>query len=95
MTALFFLVRWNLSISPDTIASMTDTDDVIAANVTMMKNSAPMTVPTLPMALNTFGRDMNISPGPADIPSVPENTYTAGTIIRPARNATAVSNISI
>ena len=51
---------------------MTDTDDVIAAKVTVTKNRIPIAIPTFPIAANTFGRDTNISPGPADIPSIPE-----------------------
>ena len=47
------------------------------------------------MAAKTFGSDTNISPGPALMPSVPEKTYTAGTIIIPASSATPVSKNSI
>ena len=85
----------NLSISDATIASIIDTDDVIAAKSTITKKTIPTTVPTAPIALNTFGNEINISPGPADIPSLPINTNTAGTIIRPASKATRVSKISI
>ena len=66
-----------------------------AANATIMKNISPTISPAIPISLNTFGSDINISPGPADMPSRPINTYTAGIIIRPARNATSVSKISI
>ena len=47
------------------------------------------------LAAKTFGRETNIRLGPAPIPSVPENTNTAGMIMAPARNATPVSKISI
>ena len=47
------------------------------------------------MALKTFGRETNIRPGPADMPSVPMKVKTAGTIIKPASSATIVSKISI
>ena len=79
----------------DTIDSMTDTEDVTAAKDTIRKKIVPMTGPAAPIASKIFGNDTNISPGPADIPSVPMNVYTAGTIIRPASRATAVSNHSI
>ena len=52
-------------------------------------------MPAFPMAAKTFGRETNIRLGPAPIPSVPENTNTAGMIMAPARNATPVSKISI
>ena len=74
---------------------MTDTALVNAANNTIAKNRQPITFPTLPIWANTFGSDTNIKLGPCAIPSVPENTYTAGMIITPARNATTVSKISI
>ena len=90
-----FLEILNLSIILDTMASIIDTEDVSAANETITKNKSPIKFPIFPIEPNTLGRDTNISPGPPDIPSFPINTYTAGTIISPARNATAVSNISI
>ena len=55
----------------DTIASITDTEEVTAAKDTIRKNTVPTNTPAAPIALNTFGKDTNISPGPADIPSVP------------------------
>ena len=43
----------------------------LAPGETIRKNTIPTNTPAAPIALNTFGRDTNISPGPADIPSVP------------------------
>ena len=95
ITALFFLSSLNLSIILATMASMTDTEDDTAANITIKKNSMPTAMPILPIWLNTLGKEINISHGPALIPSVPANTNTAGTIISPARIATRVSKNSI
>ncbi len=92
---LLCLVNLNLSMMLDTMASSTETAEVTAAKNTITKNKVPMTFPAKPIARNTFGRDTNISPGPADIPSVPMNVNTAGTINMPASNATSVSKISI
>ena len=50
---------------------MIDMEDVIAANETIIKNKPPIKVPKGPIAANTLGRETNISPGPAPIPSVP------------------------
>ena len=86
----------NLSINTDTIVSIREIADVRAAKNTSMKKMVPMTPPNFILA-NTFGRVMNISPGPAFRAerSPPENANTAGIIIRPARNAMPVSNSSI
>ena len=93
--ALFFRDQEKRSIILDTIASMTDTEDVIAAKAVIRKKTAPTMIPNVPMASNTFGRETNIRPGPFPIPSMPEKTYTAGMIIIPANIATTVSKISI
>ena len=77
------------------IDSNTEIQEVNAANPASTKNKIPMNLPIFPMLKNTFGRDTNISPGPADIPSSPEKTNTAGMIITPAKNATPVSINSI
>ena len=79
----------------DTIASMTDTAEVTAAKITIKKKRIPTTGPAFPMAAKTLGRETNIKPGPALIPSFPIKVNTAGTIIKPARRATTVSKISI
>ena len=91
----FLRLHLNLSIIEDVIASRIDTAEVRAANITITKKIRPMNSPNLPRELNTFGSVMNISPGPADIPSFPENANTAGIIIIPARSAIPVSKISI
>ena len=85
----------SLSCTQETTASMMDTDEVSAAKATITKNTVPTTAPTPPIASKILGREMNIRLGPALMPSVPMNVYTAGTIIRPARNATSVSKTSI
>ena len=90
------LLHPNLSIKLAVIASNIDTALVRAAKVTVRKKISPKTgPPTEPNESNTFGRATNISPGPALIPSVPINTYTAGMIIIPAKIAIEVSKISI
>ena len=75
--------------------SRTEMQDVSAANAASVKKRIPIILPANPMQKNTFGRDTNMSPGPADMPSSPENTNTAGMIITPARKATPVSISSI
>ena len=48
------------------------------------------------MLSKTFGRDMNMRPGPeADKPSLPMKVNTAGIINRPARKETKVSKNSM
>ena len=90
------LLQSNLSIKLATVASNIETALVRAANVTVRKKISPMArPPNVPNESNTFGRATNISPGPALMPSVPINTYTAGIIIIPARIAMEVSKISI
>ena len=80
----------------DTMASSMDMELVSAAKSTMQKKSIPTKRPAGPIAWNTLGMDMNMSPGPdALIPSSPMNTNTAGIIITPASTATPVSKISI
>ena len=78
-----------------TRVSMMEMQEVSAAKATMMKNTRPIREPARPMASNTLGRDTNIRLGPEAIPSVPENTNTAGMIIIPAKKATPVSKNSI
>ena len=89
--------QWNLSLTIETTVSMREMEEVIAAKKTSRKNSVPTTPPIDPMALKTWGRVMNIRPGPALIPSAepPLNATTEGMMIRPARRAIPVSNISI
>ena len=77
------------------IDSSTDIQEDKVAKIAVTKNRIPTKVPAFPIAENTFGREINIRLGPAPIPSVPENTYTAGMIMAPARKATPVSKISI
>ena len=86
---------WNSSMQLATSVSIMEIQEVRAANATMMKNTRPIRAPARPMELKTFGRDTNIRLGPDAMPSVPENTNTAGMIISPARNATPVSKNSI
>ena len=79
----------------DVMASITDTELVIAAKNTRTKNSKPSITPPF-ICANTFGNVINISPAPPlDIPASPLNTYTAGITIIPASKAIIVSNISI
>ena len=54
-------VSLNLSISEETIASITEIELVIAAKNTRIKNKNPMITPA-GISLNTFGSVMNISP---------------------------------
>ena len=75
--------------------SNTEMQDDSVAKIAVTKKRIPTNMPAFPMAAKTFGRETNIRLGPAPIPSVPENTYTAGMIMAPARNATPVSKISI
>ena len=90
----FVLENLNSSWKLATTASMREIADVRAAKNTRMKNVAPMKPPAV-MLLNTLGSVMNIRPGPAFRASGPMNENTAGIIIRPARNAIAVSNRAI
>ena len=79
-------------MQPATKTSRIETQDVRAARVTIRKKTAPTTPPIGPMAAKTLGRETNIRLGPAALrPSVPMKTNTAGMIMTPARNATAVS----
>ena len=77
------------------IDSSTEIQEDKVAKIAVTKNRIPTKVPAFPIAENTFGREINIRLGQAPIPSVPENTYTAGMIMAPARKATPVSKISI
>ena len=92
---LFLRLHLNLSIILDVIASKIETAEVNAAKRTITKKINPIKSPNFPSELKTFGNVMNISPGPADIPSVPENAKTAGIIIIPAKTAIPVSKISM
>ena len=96
ITVVLRLFHLNLSIRIDTIVSIKEMELVSAAKNTRIKKAPPMICPPV-MVSNTFGSVMNISPGPAPIAdsSPPENTYTAGMIIIPARKATRVSKNSI
>ena len=62
------------------IDSSTEIQEDKVAKIAVTKNRIPTKVPAFPIAENTFGREINIRLGPAPIPSVPENTYTAGMI---------------
>ena len=75
--------------------SSTEMHEVRVAKIAATKNRIPINTPAFPIAAKTFGREINIKLGPALIPSVPENTYTAGMIMAPASKATPVSKISI
>ena len=92
----FLRPQWNLSRKMDTMVSIREIADVKAAKNTSRKKIVPIAPPNFMLA-NTFGSVMNISPGPAPSAerSPPENANTAGMIIRPARKAMPVSNISI
>ena len=78
-----------------TNVSITDTQEVSAANPIIKKNAIAAGRPNTPMELKTLGNEIKIRLGPEAIPSFPRNTKTAGMIIIPARNATPVSNSSI
>ena len=80
----------------ETTVSIREMDEVSAANSTSRKNTPPIRWP-IHMRSNTCGSVPNIRPGPALMPdgSPPLNATTAGTIIRPAIKAIAVSKISI
>ena len=88
-------VHPNLSFTLVTMASRMETALVRAANNTMRKNTMPITMPNTPRLSKTFGRAININPGPAFMPSVPIKTYTTGIIMSPARIAIRVSKISM
>ena len=93
---VFFRPQPNLSTKIDTMVSIKEMEEVRAANSTSTKNTAPIISPPT-MLSKTLGRVTNIRPGPLPraASSPPENTKTAGMIIRPARNAIPVSKISI
>ena len=78
------------------MVSISEIEEVSAANSTSRKNTAPMIVPKC-MDSNTIGSVTNMRPGPALIAvgSPPLNATTAGMIIRPAMKANSVSNTSI
>ena len=78
-----------------TRVSITETQEVSAANPIIRKKAIAAGRPKIPMASKTFGSEMKIRLGPEAIPSFPRNTKTAGMIIIPARNATPVSKSSI
>ena len=87
---------FSLSINIATMVSISEIAEVIAARNTIKKNAVPIIVPP-GIESNTLGSVTNISPGPCPsaLSSPPEKAKTAGIIIRPARNAIPVSNISI
>ena len=70
------------------IGSMIAMIDVIAANASNTKNSAPKIAPPF-MPINAAGKVWKISPGPD--PGSRSLANTRGKIIRPARSATSVS----
>ena len=78
-----------------TRVSITETQEVSAANPIIRKKAIATGCPRAPIASNTLGNEMKIRLGPEAMPSVPRNTNTAGMIIIPARKATPVSKISI
>ena len=78
-----------------TNVSITDTQEVSAANPIIKKNAIAAGRPNTPMELKTLGNEIKIRLGPEAIPSFPRNTNTAGMIIIPARNATPVSKSAI
>ena len=88
--------QWKKSIRLETTASIREIAEVTAAKNTRIKKIEPNMFPR-GILLNTFGKVINISPGPAFSLEVspPENAKTAGTIMSPAKNAIPVSKISI
>ena len=84
-----------------THASKSEIAEVAAAKSTSTKKVSPSHGPVAPSVANTFGRVMNMSPGPAfiasftGVPVFTANMYTTGMIIRPATTAMKVSNISM
>ena len=86
----------SLSLKIETIVSISEIADVNAANKTNMKNTVPITLPK-GMLSKTLGNVTNISDGPFPRAALspPEKANTAGIIVNPARNAIAVSKISI
>ncbi len=93
----FFLEKLNLSINTETTVSIRDMAEVSAAKSTSAKNIVPIIGPAAPMLPKTLGIVINISDGPAFIAASfpPENTNTAGTIIRPASIAIPESKSSM
>ena len=80
------------SIAKDRMFSNTAITVDSAAKDINRKNRAPQSLPPA-IWLNTFGRVMNTSPGPA--PGSTLNAKHAGMMIRPAISATNVSRIRI
>lgn len=89
-----FLPSFVLSMTIDTIVSINEMEDVSAAKNTSKKKIAPIK-PPIGISLNTSGRVTNIKVGPGFVSPFTIEEYAAGTIISPAKNAIAVSNISI
>ena len=83
----------NLSLTMESSVSISEMDEVMAAKKTRMKKIRPIIVPPN-ISSNTLGKAINIIPAPGFCISIPA-AETAGTIIRPARKAMPVSNISI
>lgn len=71
---VFLRSVWKISMQFAVMDSRTEMQEVSAANAARMKNSRPTIRPAAPMRKNTRGKEMNIRPVPADIPSTPKNT---------------------
>ena len=95
MRTAFLRSQRKISTQLAVIDSSTEMQEVSVAKIVVTKKHSPTATPALPMAWNTLGSETNIRLGPALMPSVPVNTYTAGMIIAPAISATPVSNTSI
>ena len=94
-STVFLRPVWKISMQLAAMDSSTEMQEVRVAKIAVTKNRMPTNTPAAPMAANTLGSETNIRLGPALMPSVPENTYTAGMIMAPASRATPVSKISI
>ena len=96
ISKVLFLESPVLSFTIETTVSISEIEEVRAANRTNTKNKVPITVPPVILS-NTLGSVTNISPGPLPkaLSSPPEKAKTAGIIIRPAKKAIPVSKISI
>ena len=85
----------NRSDKIDTIVSIIEIDDVIAANKTNTKKRVPIKFP-IGICENRYGIVSNIKPGPALIPwAFPLIAYIVGITIIPAKKAMPVSKNSI
>ena len=66
----FFRFHLRRSQKLDTTASSKEIELVSAAKMTIRKKIDPITLPAF-MEAKIFGREINIRPGPADMPSFP------------------------